>query len=299
MHFLPKPTKKCRLFILTCLFLCKGYSRVMMYTKVLLLSWFICISFSISGQSVSVCSWNIKDFGRSKDDAEIAVIANTVKIFDVIAIQEVVAGYGGPQAVARLADELSRSGSKWDYAISPVTSGSSHQSERYAFIWNTAKLKKAGEPWLEQKFGLLIEREPFYGRFEIAGKQFTLVSFHALPKSKQPETEIKYLKFLPAMYPKDKLIFCGDFNLPQSHSVFLPLKKAGYLPALVRQKTSLRQKEVNGESLASELDNIFFKSQRLKPGRAGVVHFYRYFSNLKEASRISDHVPVYFEFSLL
>jgi hypothetical protein len=31
----------------------------------------------------------------------------------IIAIQEVVAGYGGAQAVAKLADELNRKGSKW------------------------------------------------------------------------------------------------------------------------------------------------------------------------------------------
>jgi uncharacterized protein with GYD domain len=40
---------------------------------------------------------------KSKSDVEINFIANTLGAYDVIAIQEVVAGYGGAQAVAKLA----------------------------------------------------------------------------------------------------------------------------------------------------------------------------------------------------
>jgi deoxyribonuclease-1-like protein len=89
-------------------------------------------------------SWNLQNFGKSKSNSEIAFIANTIKDFDIIAIQEVVAGYGGAQAVAMLADELNRKGSKWDYVISDPTSSSAYTTERYAFIWKTANLKKIG-----------------------------------------------------------------------------------------------------------------------------------------------------------
>ena len=58
--------------------------------------------FSASGQSVRVGSWNLKDFGQSKTDENILFIANVVKRFDVIAIQEVVAGYGGPKAASKV-----------------------------------------------------------------------------------------------------------------------------------------------------------------------------------------------------
>jgi hypothetical protein len=62
-------------------------------------------------------SWNIANFGQSKSDKTIHYIANYLD-YDIIAVQEVVAGYGGVQAVARLSDELNRTGSKWDYIIS-------------------------------------------------------------------------------------------------------------------------------------------------------------------------------------
>ena len=39
-------------------------------------------------------------------------MAKTLQDFDVVAIQEVVAGPGGAQAVANLADALNRSGAK-------------------------------------------------------------------------------------------------------------------------------------------------------------------------------------------
>jgi hypothetical protein len=64
---------------------------------------------------------NIANFGQSKSDKTIHYIANYLRDYDIIAVQEVVAGYGGVQAVARLSDELNRTGTKWDYTISDPT----------------------------------------------------------------------------------------------------------------------------------------------------------------------------------
>jgi hypothetical protein len=62
-----------------------------------------------------------------------------------------------------------------------------------------------------------------------------VVNFHAITKAKQPETEIKYFKFCPP-HPDLNPLFVGDFNCPQSHTVFIPLKKMGYQSVLVNQK---------------------------------------------------------------
>jgi deoxyribonuclease-1-like protein len=258
----------------------------------------IFISFVSYAQTVNVCSWNLQNFGKSKSEETVAYIAQVIRKFDVIAIQEVVAGYGGSQAVARLADELNRTGSKWDYTISPATSSVRNSKERYAFIWNTAKVKKNGVAWLEQTYAQDIDREPFYCQFQIGAKTFTMVSFHAVPKSKKPETEIKYFKFMPELYPKDNLIFCGDFNLPQSHTVFNPLKKMGYAPAFTAQNTTLKQECVNGNCLASAYDNFYFKANSLNVLASGIVHFYLDFESVRAARVISDHVPIYLNFSL-
>ena len=74
-----------------------------MKTKFIYLFFFF--SLPIISQT-KLLSWNLENFGKSKSDQEIAFIANTIKDYDIITIQEVVAGNGGAQAVVKLADEL-------------------------------------------------------------------------------------------------------------------------------------------------------------------------------------------------
>jgi deoxyribonuclease-1-like protein len=247
---------------------------------------------------LSICSWNLKDFGKSKSMEEISYTAQKLKDFDIVGIQEVVAGYCGSQAVALLNDNLTRLGNKWDYVVSDPTYSSSYKQERYAFLWKTSKVKKKGDAWLEEAYKLAIDREPFYTTFIFDNKEFTLVNFHAITKSKQPETEIKYFKFLPEQYPLLNLLFIGDYNCPQSHTVFNPLKKMGYQPALTGQKTTLKKSCVENECLASEFDNIFYPVSKITMTSSGVIHFYKDFESMDEANHLSDHLPVYFNFSL-
>lgn len=247
---------------------------------------------------IKLVSWNIENLGKSKSDSTLIFIANTLKNYDVVALQEVVAGDGGAQAVAKLADELNRKGAKWDYTISDPTSSNAYKVERYAFLWKTAKVKKIGNAWLEQKFHLEIDREPFYCTFESNKKQFTVANFHAITKSKQPETEIKYFKYLPAQYPNLNLLFVGDFNCPQSHTVFNPLKKIGYQSAFRNQKTSLKQECQENNCLASEFDNIWYKPATITTTTTEAIHFYTKFETLKKARAISDHLPIAITFSI-
>ena len=269
-----------------------NYSKA--FTIILLL---LCFSTTLSAQ-VKLLSWNIENLGKSKSDSTIVYIADTIKNYDIITIQEVVAGYGGAQAVARLADELNLKGAEWDYTISDPTSSSAYKTERYAFIWRTSKVKQIGKAWLEQKYHLEIDREPYFCTFQYQGKEFTVVNFHAITKNRQPETEIKYFKFLPAEYPDLNLIFAGDFNCPQSHTVFNPLKKMGYQSILIGQKTSLKKECREDLCLASEFDNMYFNTTKIRYINSGVIHFYKSFTTLKEARKISDHIPIWFEFSV-
>ncbi|MBE7169921.1 MAG: endonuclease/exonuclease/phosphatase family protein [Williamsia sp.] len=247
---------------------------------------------------VVICSWNLKDFGKSKSDQTIEFIANAIRNVDVLAIQEVVAGSGGPQAVGRLVDVLNRKGAKWDYTISDPTSSKESGTERYAFIWKPSRVKKIGNAWLEKKYSEQIDREPYMATFQVKNKFFTMASFHAIPKAKQPETEIRYLRYVPDEYPGKNLIFGGDFNCPESHSVFNALKNMDYQPVFVKQKTSLRSKCVNNDCLASEYDNLFCKRANIRVINSGVMHFYKSFSNIKDAIKVSDHIPVYMKFSV-
>jgi len=63
------------------------------------------------------------------------------------------------------------------------------------------------------------------------------------------------------------------------------------------QPTSLRRKrrdEPNGH-LANEYDNIFYETAVLHATRAGIIDFTTSFETLREARRISDHLPVFMD----
>lgn len=265
--------------------------------KNVLCLFFLLITF-LSFAQTKVLSWNLQNLGKSKSESTLDYIAKKASAYDIIAIQEVVAGAGGAQTVAKIAQILNEKGFKWEYKISEPTTSSSYKTERYAFLWKTSKAKLKNQPWLEGKYNLEIDREPYFATFEINKKSITLVNFHAITKKKQPETEIKYFKFLPSTYSDLNLVFLGDFNCPETHSVFNPLKKMGYEAVLKNQKTTLKQKCKNNICLASEFDNIFYKTSSLKVLNYGVIKFYEDFESLEEARKISDHIPIWFEFTL-
>lgn len=245
---------------------------------------------------VKIMTWNLKNIGSSKTEEHLSYMAKIMKQADVIAIQEVVTNPAGAKAIAALHEELNRkSGAKWDYALSDPTVSSPYRSERYAYLWKTQHIKLKKKAFLDQHYQEKIEREPYMATFQYKDLEFTLVSLHALPKKHQPETEIKYLKFFPEHYAENNLIFLGDFNLTESHSVFNPLKKQGYNPAFTNQKTSLRQKCINGDCLASEYDNIFLQQEVFTVKSAKAILFFEDFETIQEANKISDHIPLLIE----
>jgi len=255
-----------------------------------------------SGNSISICSWNLCDFGKTKSDSEIEYISNKVNDFDILLIQEVVAGDGGADAVVRLFNSLNSKGFKWDYSLSnPTTTinDTKNKCERYAFLWKTSAVKHIGNSWLEKQYNLEIEREPFFCTFRDNNndKEFTLVNFHAITQQAQPEREIKYFKFMPSEYANLHLLFCGDFNCNERNTVFIPLGKLGFEPIFSEQKTSLKKECKQDDCLASAFDNAYYDSKYFQVSNSNIIPFYEDFSNFSDARKISDHVPIFFHVS--
>jgi endonuclease/exonuclease/phosphatase family metal-dependent hydrolase len=258
----------------------------------------IFISFTVlAQQSTKLVTWNLCNFGKSKSVEEIRIIANVLKDADIVAIQEVSASDFGAQAVAKLADELNRKGAKWDYVISDPTNGLG--KERYAYLWKSSHIKIIGKPWLEKTLDILIDREPFLSKFNINGKTLLLSTIHVVPTSKNPSRECSLLYKLDSIYITDNLMIMGDFNLSQKNKSFDILKSRGFKSSLINQKTSIKMKPQNGEILANEYDNIFFELQLIKINTAGIINFAEKYLDLKEARKISDHLPVYLTFTIL
>ncbi|MGB1240971.1 MAG: endonuclease/exonuclease/phosphatase family protein [Chitinophagales bacterium] len=246
-------------------------------------------------KGIKIVSWNLYNIGISKDDSEVEFIANLLKNYHIIAIQEISTKLSGPRAVVKLNDELGRKNGKWDYVISDPTIGPG--SERYAYLWRTDLISLSGRPWLSKPLQDKVDREPFMARFKSGENTLLLGNFHAVPTSKKPQTEIQHLVELHRSYRKDNLLIMGDFNLSQKHEAFSVLKQRGYSPILVDQKTSLRRTAINGDYLAQEYDNLFYSNSVFKLKRSGIIDFVSKFESLKAARSISDHMPIWCELS--
>ena len=249
----------------------------------------------VEGPHVRVVSWNLYNFGRTKDDQEIEVAAQTLRDFDLVAVQEVVTSPPGAQAIGKLDAALDRTGFAWDYRISDPTTGAG--TERYAFLWKPSRVRLVGQAWLESSLADPIDREPYLARFEHrrTGQRFLVASLHAVPTSKDPAREVARHDQLHRRYDADHVLLLGDFNLDEDDPAFDGLRRVGYRAVLDDQPTSLRRKPDPGPNghLANEYDNIFYETGPLRAARGGVLDFTDQFSSLNEARSLSDHLPVF------
>lgn len=256
---------------------------------------------SIKGDknSIKILTWNIQNLGQSKNNDEILTIAKTIKSYDIIAVQEVVAkDPRGAQAVAKIADNLNRMGSKWDYRISdPTKSPSSNMSERYAYFWKTSKIKLISKPYLDTELEDKCIREPYIAEFKLKnGKDsFSIVNFHSRVHSENPENEIVYFKEYPERLNSDRIFILGDFNLNEKHKVWNDLYNLGYKSAIVNSPTTLKRSCKRNKYLNYAIDNIFYDTQNIELINSGKIDFVGECSNLSKARTISDHLPVYID----
>ncbi|MBL7793380.1 MAG: endonuclease/exonuclease/phosphatase family protein [Saprospiraceae bacterium] len=252
--------------------------------------------FPAQGQpELSLISWNIRHFGASKDSAEMRFIAKVISDFDIAALQEVSAGPAGAQAVARLADELNRSGQKWDYALSDPTRSSPYKSERYAVLWKTSKVRRCGRPALLYALDSLVQREPFQVCLQCGEKRLLLLNYHASAPDDYPEREIRHIVQSMLQLDGAPLLLAGDFNLPDAHPVFFPLAKKGYRAALQSTPTTLRQSlpKPGQSAYLHPYDNVFFPANNFTMLESGRIDMVELAGSLEAALRISDHAPVW------
>lgn len=256
-------------------------------------------SFSLLSQSsapITIATWNIRDFGGTKNNQEIRTIAEVIRNFDLIAIQEVVAkDPAGAKAVARLVDELNRMGSKWDYRVSdPTQSPSSQMSERYAFIWKTSKVKVSAPPFLDSANAANIFREPYIGKFKTKENiEFWIVNYHARRFDSNPQEEIELFDEYQSRLKSDRVIIAGDFNTSEDDPVFSELYELDYQSVLNDEGTTLKQKCKEKVYVNHAIDNIYIPRATCKLIESDAYDFVGDCDKLEAARFISDHLPVY------
>lgn len=251
--------------------------------------------------AISLVSWNIRHLGRTKTEDDIHQIANLLRNFDIVAIQEVVAkDPAGAQAVAKIVDELNRMGNQWDYQISdPTTSPSPNISERYAFLWKPSRVQIVHRAYLDKELEDICYREPFIAAFKAKGKStpFYVVNYHSRKYNDKPEEEIIHFIDYPERLQSNRILIAGDFNLNENHAVWRPIYHKGFQNALFNQKTTLKVKCKNSDYLAHSIDNIYF-TPGIEKIQAESIDFIENCENLERAREISDHLPVFIQFQI-
>jgi hypothetical protein len=253
------------------------------------------------GDSIRIASFNIQVFGERKLDKPevVAVLAQVIRYFDVVAIQEIRAKT--PDILPRFLEMINAQGAHYDYVIGPRL-GRTSSKEQYAFIYNAASVECDRESvYTVNDPDDLLHREPFVAGFRVRGPPpseaftFTLIDIHT-----DPDEVAKELSVLDDVIVavgrdgrgEDDVILLGDLNADDHH-----FGELGQTPYLVWAISGVAT-NTRGNKL---YDNLLFDSRATTEylGRSGTIDLMRQFHlTMEQALAVSDHLPIWAEFSL-
>lgn len=264
--------------------------------------------------TIRVASFNIQVFGEKKlsNSNVTSKLVQICRHFDVIAIQEVRSDQQTilPQFISM----LNADGSSYNYVIGPRL-GRTDSKEQYAFVYDQSSIEvDRNQLYTIDDPDDLLQREPLVGWFRARGPNpneaftFSLVTVHTTPdppRVLQGELNVLDDVFLAVRNDgrnEDDVIMLGDFNA--NH---LQLGELGQVPGIAcvigdMRDSSGRTVPIPTNTLQTkQYDNILFDARATTEfaGKAGVFNFAQeYGLSQEDAKWISDHFPVWAEFSV-
>lgn len=281
----------------------------------------------ITDRNLLIASWNIRmlgglhpEFGENPDSPKrnlraLAIIAEVVKRFDVVAIQEV---RRETTAIRALVDDFL--GPEWNLILTDVTAGDEGNLERLGFVYDRRRLRPSG---LAGEIVLppsdtgdpvdQFDRTPYIVAFEVGDTRFSLVTAHVkfgdTPEERLPE--LAAFADFTATELRDRarvndqeigtVITLGDFNIDKRGDN--PLFKAFVSKGLFvpEQLRGLRTTFGTEPRFYDQIAWFMGDDMRLPyTGRAGVIDFmgdvFQELSSLEKSFRLSDHFPLWAEF---
>jgi endonuclease/exonuclease/phosphatase family metal-dependent hydrolase len=254
-----------------------------------------------AGDTLRIASFNIQVFGESKAGKPhvMDILARIVRRFDVVAIQEVRAK--DQSILPQFVDLVNETGRQYDWAISPRI-GRTTSKEQYAFIFDRASVEiDRTALYVVDDPDDLLHREPYVASFRVRGPAseqaftFTLVNIHTDPEEAKLEVDVLddvYRAVRGDGRDEDDVIILGDLNVDDAH-----LGELGQLPGITWVVSGTPTNVLATE----QYDNIVFHSSSTREftGRGGVFDFLREYNLFeKQAEEVSDHLPVWAEFSI-
>ena len=254
-----------------------------------------------AGSTIRIASFNIQVFGESKlaKPEAMRVLAEVIRRFDVVAIQEIRSAT--QDVMPRFIQMINAEGASYDFVIGPRL-GRTSSKEQYAYVYNRASIELApGSVYTVDDPDDRLHREPLVAGFSARGPPpaqaftFTLIDIHT-----DPDEVHKELDALDDVYRavrddgrhEDDIILLGDLNSDDAH-----LGELGQMPYLVAA-ISKTPSNTRGTKL---YDNILFDRRATTEftGRSGVLNVMtEYHLAMHDALEVSDHFPVWAEFSV-
>jgi endonuclease/exonuclease/phosphatase family metal-dependent hydrolase len=275
----------------------------------------------VSDKNLLIATWNLRAFGGlaetfgepegspKRNLRALAHIAEIVRCFDVIALQEV---RDDLTALRKLMDWL---GPDWGMIVSDVSRGDKGNQERLGYVFDLRRVRPsglAGElvlPPLEGNPQEQFDRTPFAVSFKSAEEEFVLLTVHIRfgRDEKDRQREVKAIAEWMAEWGRDTkryhrdLIVLGDFNInDRGGPLFEAFASTGLnVPAALRHlSTTTGQAPKHYDQIGWFMDQL----QLGFPGRAGTIPFqdvvFRELSRSAMSFRVSDHLPLWVEFSI-
>jgi deoxyribonuclease-1-like protein len=254
------------------------------------------------GGTIKIASFNIQVLGRSKlaQPSVMEVLCDVVRRFDVVAIQEVRARED--DILPRFVRQINAGGRKYDFLIGPRL-GRTQSKEQYAFVYDTATIESDRTAlYTVADPGDLLHREPLVGSFRVRGPPpgeaftFSLINIHTDPDEARQEVDALAQVERAVRADgrgEDDVILLGDLNADERNFGSL-----GLLPNITWVISGLPTNTRGNQTY----DNILFHRAATSEftGMSGVVDLMRdYRLTLDAALEVSDHLPIWAEFSAL
>jgi endonuclease/exonuclease/phosphatase family metal-dependent hydrolase len=254
------------------------------------------------GGTIKIASFNIQVFGRSKlaQPAVMEVLCDVVRRFDVVAIQEVRARED--DILPRFVRQINAGGRKYDFLIGPRL-GRTQSKEQYAFVYDTATIETDRSAlYTVSDLADVLHREPLVGSFRVRGPPpgdaftFTLVNIHTDPDEVRQEVDaLAHVERAVRADGRgeDDVIVLGDLNADEREFGTL-----GLVPNITWVISGMPTNTLGNKTY----DNILFHRVATSEftGMSGVVDLMRdYRLTLDQAREVSDHLPIWAEFSAL
>ncbi len=266
-----------------------------------------------SEDEISIATFNIQVFGKSKSNNTkvMQILSNIIRLFDIVAIQEIRDKAGS--AIIKLQDGVNLDGSKYNLIVSERL-GRTSSKEQYAFLYDSNKIELLPNSYIydddvdedgvndidDSENDDQFEREPFIAHFKVKNGvlDFVLINNHIKPDD--AEIEISLLPHVVSTVSKyideTDILIVGDLNADGSYfdeedclSIFPDDTYIWMIPNsvdnTVAKSDNTYDRIIGTLSISEDYTRKY-----------GVYRFEDYYDFSKieiESKKISDHYPVW------